>query len=65
MVRQGYMPVVFVNMDREDYLRMVSNAQDGDPEELCEAVALTQAEMLFTISERCSKPAADRLDKGI
>jgi Fic family protein len=52
MVRQGYMPVVFVNMDREDYLRMVSNAQDGDPEELCEEVAHTQAEMLFTISVR-------------
>jgi Fic family protein len=29
MVRQGYMPVVFVSMDRKDYLRMVSNAQDA------------------------------------
>ena len=52
MVRQGYMPVVFVDMDRKDYLRMVSNAADGDPEELCEAVVHTQAEMLFTTSFR-------------
>jgi Fic family protein len=52
MVRQGYVPVVFENMDQKDYLRMVSNAQDGDPEELCGAVAFTQAEMLFTISLR-------------
>jgi Fic family protein len=52
MVRQGYMPVVFMNMDREDYFRMVSNAQDGEPEELCRDVAHTQAEMLFVISQR-------------
>lgn len=52
MIRQGYVPVVFENMDRKDYLRMVSNAQDGDPKELCGAVAFTQAEMLFTMSLR-------------
>ena len=52
LVRQGYMPVVFINMDRNDYLRMVSNAQDGDPEELCAEVAHTQREMLFTIGAR-------------
>lgn len=52
IVRQGYLPVVFVDMDRMDYLRMVKNAQGGDPNELCEAVAFTQAEMLFTISTR-------------
>jgi Fic family protein len=45
MVRQRYMPVVFVNMDRDDYLRMVSDASNGKPEELCQAVVLTQAEM--------------------
>ena len=42
MVRQGYLPVVFQNMDGADYLRMVSDAQDKKPEELCEAVAFTQ-----------------------
>ena len=52
MIRQGYMPVIYIDMDRKDYLRMVSNAQDGKPEELCESVVLTQAEMLFTISSR-------------
>ena len=52
MVRQGYMPVVFVNLDRNDYLKMVSSAQDGDPGELCEAVASTQVEMLFTKGRR-------------
>ena len=52
MVRQGYLPVVFVDPDREDYYRMVSDAADGNPEELCEKVALTEAEMLFTIRLR-------------
>ncbi|KAL9121672.1 MAG: hypothetical protein Q9187_001771 [Circinaria calcarea] len=52
MVRQGYLPVVFVSIDRKDYYRMVSDAADGKPEELCEIVALTQAEMLFTIGLR-------------
>jgi hypothetical protein len=52
MVRQGYLPVVFRDMDRTDYLKMVSDAQDGKPEELCEAVAFTQWEMLFTVNLR-------------
>ena len=52
MVRQGYVPVVYTDIDRREYLRMVSHAQDGKPEELCEGVVLTQAEMLFTISLR-------------
>ena len=41
-----------MNMDGKDYLRMVPNAQDGDPEELCAAVVHAHAEMLFTISLR-------------
>ena len=52
MVRQGYLPVVYIGMDRKDHVSLVSNAQDGKPEELCELVALTEAEMLFTISLR-------------
>lgn len=52
MIRQGYLPVVFVDMDRKDSLQMVSDAQDGKPEELCMNVAQTQAEMLFTLSLR-------------
>lgn len=52
MIRQGYMPVIYVDIDNKDYFRMVSNAQDGKPEELCEKVVLTEAEMLFTISLR-------------
>jgi hypothetical protein len=52
LIRQGYLPVVFRELEREYYLKMVSDAQDGKPDELCEAVALTQAEMLFAISPR-------------
>lgn len=52
LIRQGYLPVVFRELEREHYIEMVSDAQDGIPDDLCEAVALTQAEMLFTISLR-------------
>ena len=52
LIRQGYLPVIFRELERENYIKMVSDAQDGKPDGLCEAVALTQAEMLFTISLR-------------
>jgi hypothetical protein len=39
-------------MDGADYLIMVSDAQDKKPEELCEAVAFTQLEMMYNTSLR-------------
>ena len=42
MVRQGYLPVVMQNLEREDYLQMVSNSQDGKPEEFVDQVLDTQ-----------------------
>jgi hypothetical protein len=32
MVRQGYIPVVFQDLNRRDYINMVSDAQEGTPE---------------------------------
>lgn len=29
MIRQGYLPVVLQNLERGDYMRMISNACDG------------------------------------
>lgn len=54
LIRQGYLPVIFLDLDRGEYMQMISNAQDGRPEDLCNAVAETQAEMLFTLSLRKS-----------
>ena len=52
LIRQGYFPVVFANLDREDYLEMISNAQGGKPDDLCAQVTQTQLEMLWMISMR-------------
>ncbi|KAI9844761.1 MAG: hypothetical protein M1837_005294 [Sclerophora amabilis] len=52
LVRQGYVPPIFVALERADYLKMVSDAQDGNPSELCEAVASTQEEMLSRFRTR-------------
>jgi Fic/DOC family len=52
MVRQGYLPMVFSNMDAKDYSRMVLSALKGAPWDLCEAVVFRQAEMLFAIDIR-------------
>ena len=52
LIRQGYLPVVFIDLDRGDYIGMISDAQDGKPGDLCATVAQTQLEMLWTISLR-------------
>ncbi|KFY21166.1 hypothetical protein V491_03112 [Pseudogymnoascus sp. VKM F-3775] len=52
LVRQGYLPVVFQSLDRQDYLTMISEAQDSEPEGLCTYVAQTALDMMFTISLR-------------
>jgi Fic family protein len=52
LIRQGYLPVVFVDLDREDYIKMISDAEDGKPDDLCSAVAQTQLEMLWEMCLR-------------
>ncbi|KAI9777955.1 MAG: hypothetical protein M1839_008490 [Geoglossum umbratile] len=49
LVRQGLLPVVFRDLDRMDYLDMVSDVQDRKPEELCLTIITTQLDMLFSI----------------
>jgi Fic family protein len=46
LIRQGFLPVVFPYLDRMDYLKMVSDASDRQPEELCQSIVTTQLEML-------------------
>ncbi|TVY34040.1 hypothetical protein LOCC1_G007715 [Lachnellula occidentalis] len=52
LIRQGYLPLVFVTLAREDYLEMISDAQEGKPGALCATVAQTQHEMLWEITMR-------------
>lgn len=52
LIRQGYLPVVFVNLAREDYLKMISDAQDGKPDDLCTIVTQTQLEMMWEMTLR-------------
>lgn len=52
LIRQRLLPVVFQDLDRMDYLGMVSEAQDGEPEGLCTYVVQTALDMMFTISLR-------------
>ena len=47
LIRQGYLLVVFVGLAREDYIKMISDAQDGKPYDLCAKVAQTQLEMMW------------------
>ncbi|OBT64177.1 hypothetical protein VE03_06859 [Pseudogymnoascus sp. 23342-1-I1] len=52
LIRQGFLPIVFQDLERLDYLGMISEAQDGEPEGLCSYVAQTTLDMMFTISLR-------------
>ncbi|KAM4055118.1 fic/DOC family protein [Hirsutella rhossiliensis] len=48
LIRQGYFPVVFLGTERSDYLRMIKDAQDGNPEEFVAKVVCTQLEEMVT-----------------
>lgn len=39
LIRQGFLPIVFQDLERLDYLSMISEAQEGEPEGLCSYVA--------------------------
>lgn len=52
MTRQDYLPVVFKDLARGDYLKLVRGAQDGFPDDFCTAVVQTQLEILGSITSR-------------
>ncbi|KAF2188045.1 fic/DOC family protein [Zopfia rhizophila CBS 207.26] len=63
MVRQGYIPIVMLSLEQEDYLHMVSDAQDGNPEAFVEQVLSTQLDMMrtFVMRELESENGQERL----
>ncbi len=66
LIRQGYLQVVFVDPAREGYLKMISDAQDGKPGDLCTAVTQTQLEMMRVISIRQQvAQSAERLQESL
>ncbi|KAL2075252.1 hypothetical protein VTL71DRAFT_195 [Oculimacula yallundae] len=52
LIRQGYFPVVFVDLARDDYLKWISDAQDGKPDDLCANYAQKQLEMMEKMTLR-------------
>lgn len=46
MARQGYLPVIMKHLQRNDYLRMISDASDGKPREFVTEVITTQLDEL-------------------
>ncbi|KAG7070129.1 fic/DOC family protein [Colletotrichum scovillei] len=52
LARQGYVPVVIRNLQREDYLRMIDGASQGKPEEFVTAVLEAQLAVLHQASAR-------------
>lgn len=52
LVRQGYLPIVFVDLERHNHLAMVNEAHSGDPTNLCAHLIETQMEMQFELSLR-------------
>ncbi|KAK3935648.1 fic doc family [Diplogelasinospora grovesii] len=52
MVRQGYVPVVIQGLERQDYIRMVQDAQRGEPREFVTKILTTQLEEMHTFRMR-------------
>ncbi len=50
LIRNGYLPVTMGDLDRGDYLRMVSDAQDGNALEICTRMVLSQHDALFNLT---------------
>lgn len=48
LVRQGYLPIVMLNLEREDYIHMMDQATEGKPEEFVYEVANTQLDTMRT-----------------
>jgi Fic family protein len=50
LIRQRLLPTVLRDLDRTGYVKMVSDASDHQPEELCQSIVNTQLDTLFTMS---------------
>lgn len=52
LIRQRYSLVVIQDLEREDYLHMIKDAQDGEPDEPVNRVITTQSEVVETFNMR-------------
>jgi len=52
MIRQKYIPVVFLDLDRKEHVKSISDAQDGNPEDLCASVVDALGQMLLQFNLR-------------
>jgi len=52
MIRQKYIPVVFLDLDRKEHTKSISDAQDGNPEDLCASVVDTLGLVLLHFNLR-------------
>lgn len=52
MLRQGYLPVVMQDLERKDYIDMISASQDGEPAALVLRVLQTQLDALQVLYAR-------------
>ncbi|RNJ51921.1 hypothetical protein D7B24_005897 [Verticillium nonalfalfae] len=48
LVRQGYLPVIMQNFDRDEYIRAIDHAAKGEPEELVVTMLTTQLDEMQT-----------------
>ncbi|KAK0726025.1 hypothetical protein B0H67DRAFT_660089 [Lasiosphaeris hirsuta] len=55
LIRQGYIPVSLRGVVRDDYLRMIRDAQDGDPSDFVAKILSTQLEAMHTFRARKSE----------
>ncbi|KAH6897374.1 fic/DOC family protein [Thelonectria olida] len=49
LLRHGYCPIVLQPFERREYLKMMSDAQGGNPEDFVARVVTTQLEMMYTL----------------
>ena len=52
MTRHGYVPVSMLGMERDEYLRMIREAQDGDPSDFVFATVSAQLDVMRTLRTR-------------
>jgi hypothetical protein len=52
MTRHGYVPVSMLGIERDEYLRMIREAQDGDPSDFVFATVSTQLDVMRTLRTR-------------
>ncbi|KIH91523.1 fic [Sporothrix brasiliensis 5110] len=48
LMRQGYLPSYIMYLDRDEYLKMIHHAADGDPSLLIDRVLTSQMEFLYS-----------------